>query len=67
MAQRATAPLLSELATKTETLEEFFARGGTIQRITGHPSAEGRITFKGKQRLDFTAAPASHPRRGTVN
>jgi hypothetical protein len=37
--------------TETETLEQFLARGGRIERIEEHPDPEGRVLRRG-QRAD---------------
>jgi hypothetical protein len=37
--------------TETETVEQFLARGGRIERIEEHPDPEGRVLRRG-QRVD---------------
>jgi hypothetical protein len=37
--------------TETETVEQFMARGGRIERIEEHPDPEGRVLRRG-QRAD---------------
>jgi len=37
--------------TETETVEQFLARGGRIERVEEHPDPEGRVLRRG-QRAD---------------
>ena len=42
---------------KTETVEQFLARGGKIQMIVGYPDSEGRVV----PRTDLQNAPNAQP------
>jgi hypothetical protein len=41
----------TQQAIETETVEQFLARGGRIERIEEHPDPEGRVLRRG-QRAD---------------
>jgi hypothetical protein len=45
--------------TETETVEQFLARGGRIERIEEHPDPEGRVLRRG-QRTDASRRGAVH-------
>jgi hypothetical protein len=34
---------------RVETVEEFLARGGRIERIEDHPDPEGRVLLRGQR------------------
>jgi hypothetical protein len=53
MSTESTQPshLGSRQTTETETVEQFLARGGRIERIEEHPDPEGRV-FRRGQRAD---------------
>ena len=34
---------------RAETVEEFLARGGQIERIEDHPDPEGRVLLRGQR------------------
>jgi hypothetical protein len=42
---------------RMETIEEFLARGGRVERIEAHPDPEGRVLRRGARdpRLQFSA------------
>ena len=40
--------LLDKGQQKEETLEQFLARGGRIQRIEDHPDPDGRVLRRGQ-------------------
>jgi hypothetical protein len=48
-----------------ETLEEFLARGGRIERIEDHPNPEGRVLRRGSRNPGFRlfAMPVRPARR----
>lgn len=48
-----------------ETIQEFLARGGRIERIEAHPDPEGRVLPRGSRdpRLQFSTRLAAPPRR----
>jgi|HubBroStandDraft_6_1064221.scaffolds.fasta_scaffold1516021_1 hypothetical protein len=41
---------------QTETVEQFLARGGKVERIEDHPDPEGRVLRRG-QRADAGRSP----------
>jgi hypothetical protein len=41
-----------------ETVEQFLARGGRIQRIEDHPDPDGRVLLRGQH---FNAGPVRPP------
>jgi hypothetical protein len=45
--------------TETETVEQFLARGGRIERIEEHPDPEGRVLRRG-QRADASRRGDDH-------
>jgi hypothetical protein len=42
----------------TETVEQFLARGGRIERIEAHPDPEGRVLRRGRRPYAAHAAGA---------
>jgi len=50
---------------RAETIQEFLARGGRIERIEAHPDPEGRVLLRGSRdsRLQFSARLAVSARR----
>jgi len=43
---------------QTETVEQFLARGGRVERIEDHPDPDGRVLRRG-QRAD-AGRPSAH-------
>ena len=59
-------PAVTERAKfSAETLEEFLARGGRIERIEDHPNPEGRVLRRGSRNphFRFFATPTCPARR----
>jgi hypothetical protein len=50
---------------RAETIEEFLARGGQIERVEDHPNPEGRVMRRGARNLrpEVLARPALPQRR----
>lgn len=50
LATKVTATVQREKC-RAETIEEFLARGGRIERIEAHPDPEGRVVRRGSRDL----------------
>jgi hypothetical protein len=46
-------PLNTQSKAHAETVEEFLARGGQIDRIEAHPDPEGRVLLRGWRQNPF--------------
>jgi hypothetical protein len=48
--------------THMETVDEFLARGGRVERIEGHPDPEGRVLLRGQRerQRQFGSEPFPH-------
>jgi hypothetical protein len=46
-------PLKPQSETHGETVEEFLARGGRIERIEDHPDPKGRVLLRGWRKNPF--------------
>jgi hypothetical protein len=63
LATKGTAVMQGEKCS-AETVEEFLARGGRIERIEDHPDPEGRVLRRGSREPRFWSfAPPTHAAR----
>jgi hypothetical protein len=51
---------------QTETVEQFLARGGRVERIEDHPDPNGRVLLRG-QRADASRPPAVSVAGGSIS
>jgi hypothetical protein len=42
---------------REETVEEFLARGGRVERIEAHPDPDGRVLLRGQRERQQQCAP----------
>jgi hypothetical protein len=46
---------------REETVEEFLARGGRVERIEDHPLPDGRVLLRGQRERQPQFAPSAPP------
>jgi hypothetical protein len=50
---------------REETVEEFLARGGRVERIEDHPLPDGRVLLRGQRERQQQSVP--HPFNTRLN